>query len=191
VKRILFIFSFLCAFNVSAEGFGFGYCPSFFSMDIDDPDGSTDSASDFNAVGLCAKYDPSNVDRFFFMFERFDFDLDASTSTIGQDIESTQYTLLYQRNLKLSRSLNRFYVGGGGFFGDLSASLRHTIDSDGFLNETFESRDESDFGLTLSVGADWELSESLDLGANAFYQHSLNDGLSGFRVGITLLYNMK
>lgn len=188
MKRILSIFLFLIAFNAHAESFGFGYCPSAFSMDVDDPDGSAESASGVNALGFCAKYDQSKVDRFFFMLERFDFELDASTSEIGQDVQSTQYTLLYQRNLKLSRELNRFYVGGGGFFGDFSASSRYTVDSDGYLKEAFASRDESDYGLALSVGADWELSETFDLGANAIYQHSLNDGLSGFRIGITLFY---
>jgi hypothetical protein len=188
VKRVLFIFSFLIAFNVQAEGFGFGYCPSVFSLDVDDPDGSTESASGVNALGFCAKYDMSKIDRLFFMVENFDFKLDASTSNIGQDIESTEYTVLYQRNLKLSRSLNRFYIGGGGFFGDFSTSSRYTVDSDGYLNESYSKRDDSDYGLALSVGADWEISSLFDLGANAVYQHSLNDGLSGFRLGITLFY---
>lgn len=188
MKRVLFLLLFLFTLNVQADGFGFGYCPSIFSFDIDDPDGSTETASDFTALGACGRYDLSKASRFMLRLERFDFDVDASVSNIGQDIESTQFTLLYEKNLKLSRELNRVYLGGGGFFGDLSATSRFTVDSDGFLANTYPNRSLSDYGLALSAGIDWEISKTVDVGFNALYQHSLNDGLSGFRAGIAIFY---
>lgn len=166
----------------------YGYFPSLYNIKVNDPNGSTATVSDSSALGFAYRYDISRINRFTILGEYFDTTLNASTTNIGQHIKSVQVTGLYERNLKFSRTFNNIYVGGGGFIGKTTINARHTVDNAGYLLNVYPDRSFQDYGLAVSAGADWKLSQTFDLGLLALYQHSFNNGINGYRVGFTLFY---
>lgn len=164
-----------------------GISPAVVLFSIDDPDGDTDTFTGVQPIGITIIHDLNNKYRLMTNINIYEFDVDASTSNIGQDVEGYQLGVSIQRMMRLARHLN-FYAGVGAAYSDVEFTLRHLVDSDGFLTQQFPDRDESYFSLMANITKEFTITEHIEIGADISYQHSFGDGVSGLKATVGLLY---
>lgn len=168
-----------------------GAAPAMVSFTVDDPDGDTETVNAAVPWALAAVYDLDNKARIYTTATYFDFNLDADTDAVGQDITGYQLSCAYQRIIKLSYSF-QFYLGAGVVYTSTEFENRYTVDDDGYLADRFEDREENIFSAIVDISNEWELNDSIDIGFNISYQHALqDDGMSGLMGAVTCFYKFK
>jgi len=117
----------------------YGYSPSFGLYSADDPDGETEMAMDVVVLNGFATMNYRKKGRRLWLDAGYQYwELEAGNKTIGQLISRYKIALSLQRHMKMSGMM--FWVGGGaGLIWEIADS-RHTIDSDGFLAESYDKR---------------------------------------------------
>ncbi|MCP4492571.1 MAG: hypothetical protein GY820_35485 [Gammaproteobacteria bacterium] len=165
-----------------------GYLPSLVNLGVDDPNGSTNTASEVQYLGAMAIYEMSRNDRLYAYITLYDFELDAGQNKIGQEVESTSLAIYYQSNFKLSRSFKP-WLGAGAVINIASYTNRYDTDIDGYLLNNYADRDDTSVSLGLSASKEWEFNDSFSWGLNLEYLVPIGDTLEGFTVGVSLIYD--
>jgi hypothetical protein len=164
-----------------------GVSPAFVNFDIDDPDGSADSFAGFQGLSITTIHNFNNKQRLLAVLNYYDFDVDASTSDIGQEVKGYQLGTYIQQKMRVSRALN-FYAGLGLAYSSIEFKNRHTLDHDGYLRERFDDRKEGFLSLMANVSKEWAITEKFDLGTDLSFQYGIGDVFSGLKLSLNLLY---
>jgi len=124
------------------------------------PDGDTDSPLAVSP-GIRSAYDlESRGTRVYFSYDHLSADLDASTSNIGQEVSGSTMAFGYEKRIPLSRNM-KFWLGGALTYNQHEFTDRYTVDSDGFLADLYNDREETPIGISIHAdtyfpfGNDW------------------------------------
>ncbi len=194
MKRLLLItVLFSCIQSIEARdsgssSFRFGYFPKMVFFEVNDPDGKTDSASDFQYIGALITLKLERDTRLMSYIALYDFNLDAGFNQVGQSVETTSFAAYYQSQFKLGRSFKP-WLGVGGVINIDEFTNRVDTDQDGFLRNTFKNRNETVPGIGLIASQEWELNDSISLGLNVEYLIPIGDTLEGLSVGLSVIYD--
>src|SRR3990172_1734705 len=171
----------------ATEGSRMGYGVSLRQLTVEDPDGDVPAKTDFVFLNLYYFDEYSRDTRYYVEFSLLDTDIDAEGNKIGQDIASTGIRTSFQKRLRLGRSFKPWVGAGAGIFQE-EFTQRHTIDSDGFLLNTFPDRDSTHLVLSVDAGNEWQINDNFDLGVRLLYGLPLDDGTGGVSVTAILLF---
>ncbi len=175
--------------QVSAESsIRFGYMPRFINFAVNDPDGSTDTASEIQPLGGMIAYKLGRGSRIFSYISIYEFDLEYGFNKIGQTVESTAFGVYYQSEFKFGRTLKP-WLGVGGTINIDEFTNRADTDSGGFLLNTYPDRDEIHSNLGLLASQEWKISDALSLGLNFEYLIPISETLEGFSINFSLIYD--
>lgn len=169
------------------EGSRLGYGVSLRHLTVEDPDGNVPADNDFGFLNLFYFDEYARDSRYYVEFTMDDAKIDAKGNKIGQDISSSGIRASFQKRLRLGRFFKPWVGAGCGVFQE-EFTQRHTIDSDGFLLNTFPDRDSTHIGLSVDASNEWELTDNFDLGIRLLYGLPLDDGTGGISLTAILLY---
>ncbi len=190
-KIVFIVLLLLASFSTYAERestIRIGYSPRIINLSVDDPDGNTNSSSEAQYLGAMVLYEMSRNKRLYSYLALYDFALDPGVDKTGQDVESTSFGFYYQSNFKLSRSFKP-WLGVGGVVNVASFTNRLTVDSDGYIENTYSDRDDTAISLGLSASNEWKLNDSLSWGINVEYLYPLGETLEGFTASLNIIYD--
>lgn len=122
--------------------------------------------------------------------EYYDFELDASTSNIGQKVRGVGLLGAYEHRFNIARGF-RPWVGIGMTAVTARYTNRHTINADGFLNKTFSNRDAVTINGTLYAQTFFDLGgpdSSWQWGAGVFLDYPFGNSLGGAGISLLLQY---
>jgi len=168
--------------------FGVGVTQGNYS--VEDPDGSADSTTEASIFGVVTMPMSRNWPdyRYWFQVEHKSFELDASTSEVGQDVTSTSLSAIIQRSFSVSSDF-RPWLGLGAGAGINDYDGRHTIDEDGFLKDRFDDRSNTSMYLILNAGISFrKLDNGVFIGTSINYERPIDDGIESTNLNVFLLY---
>lgn len=147
------LFLFLIFFSAFAKAdFQWSSSLDFSYINLDDPDGGDSAIAFIPHIG--GTFDLSQRgQRVTTGIGYVDFSLDAGTSTVGQNVSGFSVFGNWERRTPISRDFSELYLTAGGKILQLEQTERHTITSDGFLQERLE--DKSTSNIILSIGANY------------------------------------
>lgn len=152
---------------------------------VSDPDG--EAGNTFAApFGVLATVQTARNWRLWLEGSYVDFDLDASTTEIGQSITAIGTVASLQRRFSTSESF-RPWLGGGIGVANVKSTERFTVKSNGFRNEVFPDRNETAFSIVGNIGFS-HLLETWSIEWNIGLEKSINDGVDSLRVSVFAAY---
>ena len=175
MRRTLIIFtSWLIAMS-NAQAERFAWMPSYSSVSVSDPDGNTKDFTgllpfEFSYIG------DGKRSRIVWGAAFYDFNIDATTSNIGQDITGFEVNGVWAHKWAASRSFKP-WLGIGFSASVLEFTSRHTIDTDGFLNQNFEDREDTIVNVILNATHEWSINKTFYWGVSLEYKVPIGDGL--------------
>ena len=187
------IVSICCFFPLfaQAEGLTYGWLPQLNYHFVDDPDGDTEDTSALNALSAFATYDLNRHSRVMVVGAQYSYDLDYTEGSVGQEVETTEFDITYQRKVNLSRDL-KFWLGAGLGFSNTSYEDRCLIRSDGFCQpeDRLEDRDEDNISIVVNATTErFKLNEYWGVSVYTGYSQTVEeDGHSQFSVGVMIGY---
>ena len=113
--------------------------------------------------------------------------LDADDSNIGQNIKRFGLRFSLQKTYRLTQTWSPWF-GAGVDLSNNKYSTRHTKDSDGFLIEAFDDRDETSLSLLLNVLSEWSLQKDWTVGAKLEQSIPVDGDITEFTAAVTILY---
>ncbi len=158
--------------------------------EINDPAGPTQTtyAPD---LGFIAIADWARDARLFYQAHYQHFTLDAGTANIGQDVKRASVSVSYQHLLRLSHPWKP-WLGIGVGYAHETDSLRHTVDSGGFLATTYPDRSNSEVDAILSVSSEWRWTQQWHLGFTVQYDAPLSSsGTRALTLDATVDYMLR
>jgi hypothetical protein len=93
----------------------------------------------------------------------------------------------YTVNYGLMRGVN-FWLEGGLGYADLEKTQRYSIDSEGYLLETFPNQDKTDIYGYAMIHHYWNIAKHWKIGSNLRGEYSTSDYFTGLSVGLSLLW---
>ncbi len=163
-----------------------GFGPTIFSFSPEDPDGPTDSEFSFSLFNVFYLMDLGRDTRLFTNLSYIDYSVSASTSNIAQDVSRYSIATVYQTRFRPSRNFKP-WLGIGLSFSSEEFTKRYTVDSDGFLLQSYKDRSDSGVALELDFTNDVTLFDT-DLVFRIGFTSSLYDGSSGFQSNLIWFY---
>lgn len=165
----------------------YGWTPGYINYSVDDPNGSTESASELHLLGASYIFPISQISRIMGAVNIYDFDLKSSTSNIGQQVETISFSAYYQYRFRWSRNFKPWF--GVGLVTNMDKfTKRHRVDSDGFLVETFPDREDTNMNLGLLASYEWDVNSSISMDFNIEYMVPLSESLEGLKFGVSVYY---
>lgn len=165
-----------------------GVMPAVMSYRSMEPEGDTARETVVYPLTLSATFNINRINRIVTDFRYVDFDVAAGNGGIGVTVEGYQLTTALQHHFRLSRHF-RPWVGGGIVSSMIDTTDRFRTDSDGFLVERFDDREETTMSGVAMVGMDWDLTRDWRLAAEARYERPFSDGLEGYGVAAGIRYH--
>lgn len=164
-----------------------GYSIGTSNLSLDDPNGAT--ADVWAAQPLNLIYTDWFIGDIRQWTELYYYktSLDADDSNIGQNIERVGLRFSLQKTFRLTQTWSPWL--GAGF--DLSSNhydTRHTRDSEGYLIEAFDDRDETSFSILLNALSEWSLQKDWTVGAKLEQSVPVNGDITEFTAAVTVLY---
>lgn len=157
---------------------------------ITDPDGPTQTRFSPD-LGVIAIADWARDARLFYQIRYQHFTLDADTQHIGQDVKRVGVSASYQHLLRLTR-IWKPWLGVGLGYAHESDTLRHTVDSGGFLAQTYPDRTDSTFLAVLSASSEWRWTHNWQLGFTLQYDAPLSaNGTSAIALDAEAVYTLR
>jgi hypothetical protein len=188
MRRYLILAGIMMAGSVHADYVG--YTPSYLvSNDVADPDGPTESLSDFVPISGAVVWDMTKYTRLWTEYHFVDLEINATTENIGQTITSHGALVSYQRKFAWSRSFKP-WVGVGLGYDVAEFKGRHTIDVDGYLDQRFDDREVSFMSLHVNVAHEWKVSSDLYWGLYGDLNFANDDAFDGMKFGVSLFYDL-
>ncbi len=163
-----------------------GFGPTIFSLSPEDPDGSTESEFSVSLFNVFYLMDLGRDTRLFTNLSYIDYSVSASASDIAQDVSRYSVSAIYQTRFRPSRSFKP-WLGIGLSFSSEEFTKRYTVDSDGFLLQSYKDRSDSGVALELDFTNDVTLFDT-DLVIRVGFTSSLYDGSSGFQSNLIWFY---
>lgn len=186
--QIVLTISLLCSFSAyAAEGSRLGYGLSLNNLTVEDPDGDVPSTTDLGFLNFYYIDALWRDTRYYAEFVYFKSDIDAEVNKIGQDVSSTGMRAVFQKRLRLGRHFKPWVGVGAGVFQE-AFTLRHTVDSAGFLLTTYPDRDATSVVFSVDAVNEWQLTDRFDLGVRLLYALPLENGTRGLSATAMLLY---
>jgi len=173
--------------NAGNRGIQWGAGLSTFTGDINDPDGATNVSDLFLSFSGVSVIESGRDNRWFSLINFGSYDVDPTTELIGQSNDYYYVGTSYQTNFRWSRNVKPWFGIGLGL-GYESFTGRHTVDVDGFLNQSFVDRDEFGALLMLDASHDFEVFKQ-NFVIRVSYMAALYDGSNLTEFSIFWLFN--
>lgn len=188
---ILVIFLALTSFNVFSEpsGNSIAYTAAYSLLTIEDPDGPTESVSEFSPYQFSWRSNLSRKSRYKAKFYYSSFKTDASTFNIGQEVTQLDVSISYQKKFNISRSIHP-YFGLGVSYSKFEAIARHNIDDAGFLSSTFPDLKDDVFYVLFNSDIEFEINEKFDYGFTFLHREPLSGGVRDTSIGFSIIYKL-
>ncbi len=183
---LVFLFFSTYTFAESDRDYKFIYSPSISIGSFDDPNGETDVGNSVSLISIGASLEVGRNKRLIGFISRNEFDIDATETNVGQKIDGYDVEGGYQWQFPIARNLKP-WLGLGMYAGNYSSTGRHLVDSNGFLTQTFEDRELSDYGITLNAATEIE-TDLFNFYLGGGYYQTLNKGFSGARFQLGVLF---
>ncbi len=143
---------------------------------VEDPDGEADEEFTYSP-GLKFTFPVSRRGKQLVVSgEYIDFDLDASTEYVGQEVNGYRLSGGYEHQFNLARSLK---VWGGITLNidTFTFDGRHTIDQDGYLAQRYEDLEETSLGVSGYLFTVFDMNSSWAPGIGLFVDYPMGDGV--------------
>jgi len=114
----------------------------------------------------------------------------ATETKIGQEMERFGVRAIVHRQLYLSNKYN-LWAGGGFQLAQEKYTLRHQIDSDGFLVQSFSDRKRTSLALVLDMINEWQINTRWNIGGRLRYSFAFGDGADDLAASVVFLYRIK
>ncbi|WP_455223072.1 hypothetical protein [Kaarinaea lacus] len=164
-----------------------GYGAAYAYLQVDDPDGDTNPEWKVQPVNLIySDWLFGDIKQWTEVYY-FDTSLDAGSNDIGQNISSFGVRFSMQKSFRLTKSWSPWF-GGGVSISSTKYSARHTRDSEGFLLQRFDDRDEFGVSVLLNFVSEWVLDQEWSLAAKLEQSIPLSDDITQFSAMAVLLY---
>lgn len=187
MTSVLLIFLlFFTSLSNAEDDLGIGIGLGVFLFSPDDPSGDADVTLSVTPLSIYYTTELGRDTRIMSNFTYLTYDVDASTTSIGQEVTRVSLTAMYQSRFRVSRSFKP-WLGLGLTFGTEEFENRFTIDKDGFLDQSFANRKESGVALELDFTNDITLFNT-DFIFRAAYTNAFYEGSSGFQSSIIWTY---
>lgn len=177
--------------SVKAEETLFGWLPTFSAIDVDDPDGSTERTAEIHPISIFFSYELDRNSRVFSTFANKSYNLDYGPNDVSQDVDLNKLSVTYQRRISLSRA-NKFWIGGGLFFGNVTYDDRRLVDSSGdYADRLLDDRDETALGFIFNFATTPKmLNRYWGVAAYADYSQTFDEGFTEASVGVMFSYKV-
>ncbi|NOZ53764.1 MAG: hypothetical protein GXP08_11620 [Gammaproteobacteria bacterium] len=113
--------------------------------------------------------------------------LDASTDNTGQDATRFGVRFSLQKSLRLTHAWAPWF-GIGIDVSRAQYTVRHTVDEEGFLLETFPDRSETTAAVVFSALSEWSLTRDWSVGLNFEQSLPITGDISEFLTSVAILY---
>lgn len=181
--------------SVKAEETLFGWLPTISSISVDDPDGPTDNSLQIQPISIFLSHELDRNSRVLTTFANKSYDLDYGPNDIYQEIDVNKLAVTYQRRINVSRA-NRFWIGGGMFFGKATYDNRTVVlpNGDNCQGQNDEcirlaDRDETEYGFIFNFATTPKmLNRYWGVAAYADYSQTFSNGFSEGSVGVMFTY---
>ena len=160
------------------------------SYSVEDGDGSTNAKTAY-VPGLKLVYDLEGRGRRVFAgIDFLNFDLDGSTSAIGQDVSGYSLTAGYEQRFNLARYV-KLWLGAGLSANSVDFTNRYKVADDGFLGATYPDHSENYLGGIVTASTEFDLLESDNwkFGVGGFALMPFGDGVKGAGLLLSVTYN--
>jgi hypothetical protein len=164
----------------------FGYAVGISRLAVDDPDGSTKAAVDVQPITLIYTDWLPRGWRYWAEGYYIRATLDASVGDIGQQVSRIGARLAVQRNVQWGKWSP--WLGAGLDLSRNHYSKRYTVDSDGFLLNTYTDRSSTAVGITAHIVSEWALARDWDLSTKLEQVFPVNGGITETSLSVGVLY---
>jgi len=164
-----------------------GYGISYAYIQVNDPDGDTDPEWTVQPVNLIyTDWLFGDIKQWTEVYY-FDSSLDASSTDIGQNISSAGVRFSLQKSFRVTTSWSP-WLGVGVSVSSTQYTARHTVDSDGYLLQQYDDRDEFGVSLLINFVSEWVLGKEWSVAAKLEQSIPLSDDITQFSAMAVLLY---
>ena len=172
--------------NTARIGYGFG----FGSVSVSDPQGNVENDTAPQLLQLI--YTDRWFQEYRYWGEIFvdDSEHKAGIDQIGQEVDRFGVRAIVHRQLHISDNYN-LWAGGGLQIAQEKSTLRHTVDSDGFLLQSFGDRKHTSLALAFDVINEWHINSRWDVGGRLRYSLALGDGIDDLAASVVFLYRFQ
>lgn len=189
MRKILLLTLCLCATSAYSEekSLRFGAQLSGNSYKLADPDGPTEKGKGA-AFGLFAAYDTGRNARYLFNVTRDSYDVNASVNNIGQDVTTTEGTLSYQAQWRLSRSIKPWFGAGLGYASSDFHNRYRSASAGSPFGVYLANRKSNDGLVVLNINNEFGLEQDFDIGIQAQVGKLFSDNAYNVRLGVYVIY---
>jgi len=113
--------------------------------------------------------------------------LDATNKSAGQDAERFGVRFSLEKSIRLTQAWAPWF-GIGIDVSKAEYSVRHTIDEEGFLLETFPDRSETTAAVVFSALSEWSLARDWSVGLKLEQSVPVTGDISEFLTSVAVLY---
>lgn len=165
-----------------------GYLVGASRLDVDDPDGPTKASVEVIPLNLIYTDWLPHSWRYWTEAYYLKTTLDADPGDIKQNVTRIGARLTLQRNVDFGRW--SLWFGGGLDVSRNKYSRRYTVDSGGFLLNTYADRSDTAVGVVTQLVIDWPVAQNWDIAAKLGHVFSVSGGIteSGLYTGILYRY---
>ncbi len=114
----------------------------------------------------------------------------ATETKIGQEIRRFGVRAIVHRQMYISDKYT-LWAGGGLQLAQEQYKLRHQVDSDGFLVQSFGDRTQTSLALVLDMINEWQINTHWDIGGRLRYSFALGDGVDDLAASVVFLYRLR
>lgn len=169
--------------NTGKIGYSFGAS----SLSLDDPNGDTTDTWAAQPLNLIYTDWLFGDIRQWTEVYYYKTSLDADESNIGQNIQRVGFRFSLQKTYRVTQAWSPWF-GAGIDLSNNHYDTRHTKDSDGYLIQAYDDRDETSFSLLLNLLSEWSLKKDWTIGAKLEQSIPVNGDITEFTAAATVLY---
>lgn len=165
----------------------FGYSIGAALVSVDDPVGDTDTVWVLQPVTLIYTARLWSSVRYWSELYYYQATLEAGLNKVGQDVRRYGTRLSLQKSLRVSPKWLAWF-GVGVDISQAKYTSRHSIDSDGFLLETFSDREEIAAAGVINILGEWSLNRDWFIGVKLEQSFPDKGHVKESLATVTLLY---
>jgi len=160
----------------------------FSTLSIDDQEGPTENVSQFSPLNFYYADKLSFDTRYWTEIFYDSANLAAGGDNIGQGVSIYGFSGAWQKRFRFTNEIKP-WAGVGLSYTKLAITARHTMDSDGFLEQRFSDLQNNNFDLYFVASNHWKLNQQWDIGAVSRFVPPLVGDVLLFSVGISASYH--
>lgn len=164
-----------------------GYGIGGAHVSIDDPNGNTEDKWGVQPITLVYSDWLFSGFRHWAELYHYETSLDSSVTNVGQDVDRTGFRVSLQKNFRVGKTFSP-WIGGGLDVSKVEYSVRHTKDSEGFLEARYGDRDEVAVSFVFNVMSEWSLMRDWSIGAKLEQSIAVESDISDTLATINLLF---